>query len=379
MLHLNFFLFLVEIVHPLVGLYTPHGLTIVNPNCAMSLMRKLVLAKVERQRLNSRISTHRKNGNFRSKRVAYSKIKGASAIQALLPIVTRECWKDSEDVLKAPHCNKARSAYFSKAATNQYYGWDLPITAEEQNGDSTIRKRTAYGVGSGAASIGLDPRYTKIHKPSKNLALLTIAVSKAIAKSSTRWAKMLHDNPINNVALKWYMAYQRESGKEERKELGMHVDVTHNRRTYEPCRNNSQKPNTITALLTFGADKHLWFRQYCSSKDYNEQTLIHFLQTSGTLIVLDPQDERPKNSGKHWRHGSTMATKDGITITYTFRCVQCSALVYEDGTLVNPKINERRQKLFDEAENQFKSNYYKNELAKLEARMSVFLDKYCST
>ena len=39
---------------------------------------------------------------------------------------------------------------------------------------------------------------------------------------------MIHDNPINNVALKWYMAYQRESGKEERKELGMHVDVTHN-------------------------------------------------------------------------------------------------------------------------------------------------------
>ena len=59
----------------------------------------------------------------------------------------------------------------------------------------------------------------------------------------------------------WYykseLAYQRESGKEERKELGMHGDVTHNHRTYEPCRNNSQKPNTITALLTFGADKHL--------------------------------------------------------------------------------------------------------------------------
>ena len=175
------------------------------------------------------------------------------------------------------------------------------------------------------------------------------------------------------------MAYQRENGKEERKELGMHVDVTHNHWTYEPCRNNSQKPNTITALLTFGADKHLWFRRYCSSKDYNEQTLIHFLQTSGTLIVLDPQDERPNKSGKHWRHGSTMATKDGITVTYTFRCVQCSALVYEDGTLVNPEINKRRQKLFDAAEKQFESNYYKNELAKLEARMSVFLDNYGST
>ena len=53
--------------------------------------------------------------------------------------------------------------------------------------------------------------------------------------------------------------------------------------------------------------------------------------------------------------------------------------MYEDGRLVNPEIKERMQKLFDAAEKQFKSNYYKNELAMLEARMSVFRDKDCST
>ena len=84
---------------------------------------------------------------------------------------------------------------------------------------------------------------------------------------------MLSNNPLNNVALKWYMAYLRENGKEERKQLGMHVDVTHNPRTLKPCKNNSQKPGTLTAMLTFGADKHLWFRRYSSPSKFMTHTI----------------------------------------------------------------------------------------------------------
>ena len=159
---------------------------------------------------------------------------------------------------------------------------------EDQDAASMFIFRTAYGVGSSATSIGLDPQYAKILEPSDNLVLLTKAVTKAIAASSDRWAEILRENPFNNVALKWYMAYSRASGKEERKQLGMHVDVTHNPRTLKPCKNNSQKPGTLTAMPTFGADKHLWFQRYSSSSKFNESTLLHFLQTGGTLIVLDP-------------------------------------------------------------------------------------------
>ncbi len=42
----------------------------------MSLMRKLELSRVEKNRLNSRMTAHRKMGVFHSRRVAYSKIKG---------------------------------------------------------------------------------------------------------------------------------------------------------------------------------------------------------------------------------------------------------------------------------------------------------------
>ena len=340
----------------------------------MSLLRKIEISKVEKNRLNSRMAWHRKMGVFHSRKVAYSKTSGCSEIKRLLPIVTAECWSDSEDILKAPHCNSARPHYFSKAPTNQYYGWNIPIAPEGHDAASEFVLRTAYGVGSGATSIGLDPRNAKILEPSNNLVLLTNAVTKAVAASSDRWAEMLRENPFNNVALKWYMAYLRESGKEERKQLGMHVDVTHNPRTLKPCSNNSQKPGTLTAMLTFGADKHLWFRRHVSSNQFNESTLLHFLQTSGTLIVLDPKDEQPDGDGRHWRHGSTMATTDGITVTYTFRCVQCSVLVHEDGTLVSPPISNKRRKLFEDGEKHFGTDYYKSELEKLQSRMSEFLD-----
>ena len=66
----------------------------------------------------------------------------------------------------------------------------------------------------------------------------------------------------------------------------------------------------------------------------------------GALVVLDPRDKTPTNDGKHWRHGSTMATTDGITVTYTFRCAQTSILVNGNGTLVNPYIDSKRLKIF---------------------------------
>ena len=71
---------------------------------------------------------------------------------------------------------------------NQYYGLNIPIAPEDQDAAATFLLRTAYGVGSGATSIGLDPQYAKILEPSDNLVPLTNAVMKAIAASSDRWA-----------------------------------------------------------------------------------------------------------------------------------------------------------------------------------------------
>ncbi len=341
----------------------------------MSLLRKITLTKQERNRLAGRLHYNRRNKRFYSAVIPTS-LGGRNAISNLLPLVTRDCWNDCEDVLKAPHCNKAKPAYFSPAAINQYYGWPLPVTPEEQIGDPEIQKRTAYGVGSGQATIGLDPRYMKVLPPGRNLLQLTSAVTKAIGEANPEWASILQANPFNNASVKIYLSYRNEKGKLVKKCVGMHCDVSHDKITKAPLRNNSQKPGTLVGLLTFGANKNLWFRSHWSRDGYHPNSLLHFLQKSGTLFVLDPRDETPDRNGNHWRHCSTMATEEGITFTYAFRCVQASVLVNRDGTLANPDIGERRRKLFEDGERHFDTDYYRIELANLQDRMEEFLCSY---
>ena len=283
----------------------------------MSLIRKLVLDKKEKSRLASRLYYNRQNNLFYSGVVATSLVS-RNAITNLLPRVTRDCWSDCEDILKAPHCNGARPAYFSPSAINQYYGWELPISPEEQNGNPGVCKRTAYGVGSGTSTIGLDPRHLKVHPPGRAMVELTAEVTKAIATSNPAWAAILQAHPFNNVSTKIYLSYRNHNGKLVRKCVGMHCDVSHDLATRAPKRNNSQTPGTVVGLLTFGANKNLWFKKYWNSKDSHPNSLLHFLQKSGTLFVLDPRDEMPDQHGDHWRHCSTMGTEEGITFTFAF-------------------------------------------------------------
>ena len=68
-----------------------------------------------------------------------------------------------------------------------------------------------------------------------------------------------------------------------------------------------------------------------------------------------------------------MATEEGITFTFAFRCVQASVLVNPNGTLLDPKISNKRRKLFEDGERHFQTPYYNTELANLEKRMEQFL------
>ena len=339
----------------------------------MSLLRKLTLTKQERNRLAVRLHAHRRKGVFYSSVIPTGSVGRRYVIPELLRNAARKCWEDCEDSLKAPHCNSAKPAFFSPSAINQYYGWPMPITQEEQNGNPLIQKRSAYGVGSGTSTIGLDPRKLKVHQPGQELIQLTSEVTKAICSASAEWATILQNHPFNNVSVKIYLTYRNEKGKLVRKRVGMHCDVSHDLATGTPKRNNSQTPGSLVGLLTFGADKHLWFQRYWATDKSYPNSLLHFLQKSGTLFVLDPRDETPDDTGNHWRHCSTMATEQGITFTFAFRCVQASVLVNPNGTLLDPKISNKRRKLFEDGERHFQTPYYNTELANLEERMEQFL------
>ena len=272
------------------------------------------------------------------------------------------------DDLRAAMGNKPGSACFTPAAFNAYKGLNI-----QTNEDGTI-ERTAYATGSGATSIGLNPRTMKHLMMTPNDLTLVDAVVQLASEYSPEWGERIKKDPPNHVSLKGYWPYTDKHGKRVQKDCGFHADTTWTKQNV-PMRNNSQVPGTLVFLLTFGADKDLWFRKHRTKKDYKEDSLLNFVQRHGSLTVIDSNDERWDEEGFQWRHGSTMRG-DGITWTYVIRTVHVSTVVNDDGTLAEPVLTDSREKMFDDAKDLFKTQYYKEQREILDSKMDKMFKQY---
>jgi hypothetical protein len=314
-----------------------------------------------------RLYEQRKRGQFHSAKVAYT--KSNRTISRYLPKATKLVWDLAQDDLKAPMGCAARPAMFSPAALNFHFGDNI-------KGVSGM-ERTAYGLGSGALTCGLNPDTMKIHPMPPELVVLRNEATKILSSKSEKWKKVLTENPLNFCNVKHYYSYRHRNGKLVKKRIGWHGDCSYNRNTKKPLSNNSQVPGSLTVLLTFGAPKNLWFRRQRTKKDYDPNSLLHFQQKSGSLFCLDGRDEKVSNDGYSWVHCSDMAEQDGITFTFAFHCVQRSLEVTQDGGLVEQKISEIRRAKFQEASGIFETLEYKSDREELESRMKAFIDSNC--
>ena len=272
------------------------------------------------------------------------------------------------DDLRASMGNKAGSSCFTPAAFNAYKGMNLKL-----NKDGTI-ERTAYATGSGATTIGLNPRTMKhlLMTPNDHRVMKTIL--KIATAFNPEWGKRIEKHPPNHCSLKGYWPYWNEDGDLVFKNCGFHADTTWTKRNV-PMRNNSQVPNTLVFLLTFGADKDLWFRKHKTKSDFKEGSLLRFIQRHGSLTVIDTRDEKWDEEGYQWRHGSTMRG-DGITWTYVIRTVCVSAVVNDDGTLADPVVTDDKEKKFDDAKDLFETDYYKQQREILDEGMDRMFKQY---
>ena len=286
-------------------------------------------------------------------------------------------WRyDLKDVLKAPTGCAAKPAFFQPSATNHYVGANLG-----RNEDGHLM-RPAYGSGSGATSIGLDPRHQRIHAMTPTAWKLCCKVTEAVMLARPELAERLESNPFNHVAHKGYYSYWQQVRRKGEmrwtqipKRVDWHCDTTYTKGGV-PMRNNSQVPNTIVAIFTFGLDKSLFFRKYDMGGRYDDETTLHFLQRHGTLYIIDCKDEKPDAQGKRWKHKSEMIHKDGVTFSLIFRCVQATAAVEPNGTMVAPVLSNRRRMMFEEAEHLFETDDYRLAREDLEARMIAFFQRY---
>lgn len=332
----------------------------------------------EKQRSRKTFWTNHKKRPFRSKMLAYSRTSNARRIKELLPQMAQHVWKNcGDDDLKSPNSDRPKPAKLSKPAFNVYFGTDVTPTVEEANKQGV--KRTAYGMGSGTSSIGLNPETMRIYPIDAQLQELMDLITEVVAAKSAEWKAVLECDPFNFVGVKIYFSCRDEKGKLVRKTVEWHCDITHNK-DGTPCHDNSQIPGTPVAILTFGDTKNLWFRRHWNKDEYNEQTLIHFRQTNGSLFVLDTRDETPDDAGMHWRHMSDTKGEDagGITFSFTFRSVQMHQFVDPvTNRLVYPKKTPKKTVWFNSTEykKKMETPHYKTTMEDLDSRMEAIFEK----
>ena len=218
------------------------------------------------------------------------------------------------DNVKCPLNNPANMALFSPSSFDIYFGENLV----KKNKDVM---RTAYAQGSGVNSIGLDPRYAKVHHLFPDLSALRDMVVDAVKQFyADRNEFGIFYCQFNHVSVKLYFC---------NKKTGFHTDVTHDRITGVAKANNSQQPKTPVAIVSFGDVKMLEFmKHYSDGRKVLPPELLQFLQTTGKMIILDPRDEEFDSKMTHWMHRSQMIDKKtGVSMTLMFRVVQKWILV----------------------------------------------------
>ena len=315
-----------------------------------------------------RISRYRQCNILFSRFIDYPNKRG---IKAKVYSACKKIWECYfQDDLKSPQGNPAVPASITKPSMNFYFGINLEVH------DETI-VRTAYGVGSGTSSIGLNPRTLKIHSAFTELVHL-MAWATALVKMDKDWMWVMWQKSFNFCSVKIYYAFKDAKGKIVQKDTQWHVDVTQDKNG-NPLKNNSQEPGTPVAILTFGETKNLMFRRHLSKHVFDKHTTCLFQQRNASLFILDYRDERvSRKDGLHWRHMSEMQPNtEGITFSFMFRVVKKTVAINKsDSTFVDPRVGDKKAIQFQQGQCLFHTDHYKHEQCELQKKMEAFFDKY---
>ena len=318
-----------------------------------------------------RVCRMRKKGKLYSRFIKYKR-NNRKIFRLLHKVTTEILLKHMKDDLKAPYGNRAAPAFFSRPATNVYFAAN-----KEERKDAMVV--AAYGNGTGQSSIGLHPKTHKTHPFFGSMLDLVDAVTELVRKHP-RYGPMMEglafDSVVGNLC---HQCHHLWSNKKVFKDKRWHTDVTHKSRN-QPCSNNSQKPGTPAVIVCFGDQKNLWFRRHKGKE--NHDNLIHFSQTSGSIFVIDPDDENPDEEGWQWKHMSDMLRGDdphSMTISLVLRVTDMTVPVdKKQRTKTNSTqgVGDKERITFQEGEAIFTWDEHKEELEKLQQSAMLLLHRH---
>lgn len=272
------------------------------------------------------------------------------------------------DELKSPFGCNAKPAFVSKPSVNLYFGMNV----QGNNVDDFVMERTAYAVGTGINSIGLDPRTLRINPFFPRLVDLTKSIQNLVREKT-----IYKEFEVNFVSVKVYYWFRDKNSQWVKKDTNWHCDVTLDKNG-RPCHNNSQVPGSPVGILTFGAPKKLYLRKGRSKTDFDPETLIEIPQNSGSFFLLDGRDEVLDENGKRWAHkSSSVQTPTGVTFSLMFRQVQKRITVSKfTGCITSAKVGPKKLLQLERGKKTMNTEYYKKEHAAINRKIRNVFSQY---
>ena len=310
----------------------------------------------ESSRNSSRICRLKKNGTLHSSRLSYDKDKRTinKILQNCVSTINGAYVKDDS---KAPMANKAKSAFLSKPSFNIYFGVNK---SKGHKKNSVIR--TAYAVGTGTSSIGLDTTTMRIYPAFPDMLKLMEKATRLVKLHSAHWRTVMDGIDFNFCSVKIYYSYIDENVKLVRKTTEWHIDVELDKDGV-PKQNNSQVTGTPVDIFTYGDPKNLWFQQFYDKNTPVPDTLIRFIQNNGSMFIHDGRDEEVID-GKTWYHRSDMINDGSVTFSFQCRVVQREVEVSTNThRLVNPRVTPGKAQQHKEGRRKMRTKVYKEKSA----------------
>lgn len=178
--------------------------------------------------------------------------------------------------------------------------------------------RTAYATGSGAASIGLDPRRAMIHNVTPDIEELIKTIKPKVMEHFQQQGLGNMNCNFNHVSVKIYY---------KKKETNFHCDIQFTDGHVTPSTNNSQVPGTPVVMCNIGSEKRIEFLRFSQLDTENpvkvkgrtkSQTLR---QKHGSITILDPRDEF-LSRGYFWKHRAYLVdASNDVAMTMMLRVV----------------------------------------------------------
>ena len=280
--------------------------------------------------------------------------------------ITGHCFDDSG---KAPLNNPVQWAKFTPSSHNMYFGINQP------GAEPGTVLRPGYGFGSGSQSIGLDKRQLKIYAMPTSMIDLCNQVRGLVIAADDCYANKCD---FTNALAKTYYGFKDLKGRRFSKKTGLHADVTYDEKG-NPKPNNTQKPNTLTAVVNVGDTKILKFQRFkVGEKKPIPNSEIQLYQPNGSVFMLDPRDEKPMKRAEHedflsfWKHSAELVDKEnGIAVAICFRVGNYNVPINPTtNKLIAPKQTDRRTQRFDHFIATNTTDSYKSTVKKLDAHVA---------